>query len=355
MAGNAPAFELPAEVPPDVEPLRNFSPLLARFYKEANLSELWQRAQPAYNTAIAEYQDAVINTVFEANGYLRNASGYLGRRFQIYLDLLGAPDQVQVRSYKDDYYIVVTPTSVPAVDQIRDAYLAYVLDPLSFKYSSVIGEKKALARYAQEAPALDLAYKDDFSLLVTKCLIKAIGTRLTHEAPEKRAAEVNQAVREGFILTAALYDLLPGYEKQPDSFRMYYPDLLSAVDVHKEEKRLKNIQFAQTASKRVIAPPVKMQIDPAEESVEAAEGMFEQHDSENAQKAFKKALQQTSDKVLQGRAYWFGINRAPRETLGRSAESLSTYDRFEPGLDGCRVVSLLSRPVVPKSGRREPG
>jgi len=304
IAGNAPAFELPAQVPPDVEPLRNFSPLLARFYKEANLEDLWRRAQPAYNAAIAEYQDAVINTIFEANGYLRNPSGYLGRRFQIYLDLLAAPDQVQVRSYKDDYYVVITPTSVPAVNEIRDAYLAYVLDPLSFKYSSVINEKKPLARYAQNAPALDLAYKDDFALLVTKCLIKAIGIRLTHESAEKRSAEVNQAVREGFILTPAFYDLLTLYEKQPDSLRLYYPDLVSAIDVHREEKRLKNVQFAQSVAPRVIAPPAKMQIDPGEESVDAAEGMFEQHDAENAEKTFKKALQQTSDKALQGRAYY---------------------------------------------------
>jgi predicted negative regulator of RcsB-dependent stress response len=301
---DAPSFELPAEVPPDVEPLRNFSSLLARFYKEADLANLWQRAQPAYSAAITQYQDAVINTIFEANGYLRNPSGYLGRRFQIYLDLMAAPNQVQVRSYKDDFYIVITPTSVPAVDEIRDAYLAYILDPLSFKYSSVIKQKNGLARYAQEAPALDLAYKDDFSLLVTKCLIKAIGTRLTHESPEKRSAAVNQAMREGFILTAGLYDLLPAYEKQPDSFRLYYPELLSAVDVHKEEKRLKNVQFAQSVQPRVVAPPAKMQIDPAEESLDAAEGMFEQHDNENAEKSFRKVLQQTSNKPLQGRAYY---------------------------------------------------
>lgn len=47
-----------------------------------------------------------------------------------------------------------------------------------------------------------------------------------------------------------------------------------------------------------------MQVDPAEESVDAAEGMFEQHDPENARKTFKKALEQTSDKSLQARAFY---------------------------------------------------
>ncbi len=309
VAGNAPDFALPTgEVPPDVADLRAFSPLLARFYKEADLASLWTRAQPAYRAAMREYQDPVINSLFEANGYLRNPSGYLGRRFQIYLDLLGAPDQVQVRNYKDDYFVVVTPTSAPVVDEIRDAYLAYVLDPLSFKYSNIINSKKPLEKYAQEAPALDLAYKDDFSLLMTKCLIKAIDSRLIHGDPEARAAFINQAMREGYILTAGLAELLPAYEKQMDAFRIYYPDLIAAIDVKKEEKRLKNVQFVKSIAPKVIAPPAKVEIDPAEASVEQGEGLFEQHDSENARKSFQKALKQTSDKAIQGRAlYGLGL------------------------------------------------
>jgi predicted negative regulator of RcsB-dependent stress response len=302
VAGEPPGFALPSDVPPDVEPLRSFSELMARFYKEANLAELWNRSQQAYGTAMAEYQEPVINTLFEANGYLRNPSGYLGRRFQIYLDLLAAPDQVQVRSYRDDFYVVITPASTPVVDEVRDAYLAYLLDPLSFKYSEVIKEKKPLAKYAQDAPALDLAYKDDFPLLVTKCLIKAIDSRLIHGGAEKRDSFVNEAMREGFILTAAFAELLPAYEKQQDALRLYYPDLVSAVDVRKEEKRLKRVEFAQSVPQRVIAPPVKMEIAPAEESLAAAEGLFEQHDLENARRFYRKALGETSDRKLQGRA-----------------------------------------------------
>lgn len=308
VAGDAPDFKLPdGPVPPDVEPLRAFSELLARFYREANLSDLWSRSQMAYRVAMSEYQEPVINTLFEANGYLRNPSGYLGRRFQVYLDLLAAPDQVQVRSYRDDYFVVITPASTPVVDEIRDAYLAYVLDPLSFKYSETIKEKKPLARYAQDAPALDTAYKDDFALLVTKCLIKAIDSRLMH-GEEKRQAFINEALREGFILTPAFADLLPAYEKQQDAFRIYYPDLVSAVDVRKEEKRLKKVEFAQSAAPHVVAPPAKMQIDPAEESLAAAEGLYEQHDLENARKFFRKAQEQTADKKLRGRAdYGLGL------------------------------------------------
>jgi predicted negative regulator of RcsB-dependent stress response len=326
IAGDAPKFELPAgEVPPDVEPLRAFSELLARFYKEANLEDLWNRSQAAYRTAMSEYQDAVIGTLFEANGYLRNPSGYLGRRFQIYLDLLGAPDQVQVRSYRDDYYIVITPTSTPVVDEIRDAYLAYLLDPLTFKYTEIIKQKKPLEKFAQDAPALDLAYKDDFSLLVTKCLIKAIDSRLMHGTADQKQAFVHEAVREGFILTAAFAELLPAYEKQPDAFRIYYPDLVAAVDVHKEQKRLKNVQFAQTLPAHMVAPPAKLQLDPAEASLESAEGLYEQGDYESALKIFKKVFEQTADRSMQGRAYYGLARIAVREN--RKNEAVELFQR----------------------------
>lgn len=304
IADGPPNFEIPAQAPSDVQALAGFSELLARFYKEGDLEDLWNRSQPAYAAAMTEYQEPVINTLFETNGYLRNPSGYLGRKFQIYLDLLAAPDQIQVRSYRDDYFIVISPTTAPVVDEIRDAYLAYMLDPLTFKYSETIKSKKVLQKYAENAPALDLAYKDDWSLLVTKCLIKALDSRLMHAGAEKRQAFINEAMREGFILTAGLAERLPSYEKQQDAFRLYYPDLISALDVKKEEKRLRTVEFVQSLPSRVIAPPAKIQLDPAEESLQSAGGLFEQRDYETARKLYKKVLEQTSDKAKQGRAYY---------------------------------------------------
>ncbi|HMF77252.1 MAG TPA: tetratricopeptide repeat protein [Bryobacteraceae bacterium] len=326
VAGEAPKFELPGyELPPDVEPLRGFSELLARFYKEANLDDLWTRSQTAYASAMSEYQDSVITTLFEANGYLRNPSGYLGRRFRIYLDLLGAPNQAQVRNYKDDYFIVITPTNAPVVDEVRDAYLAYLLDPLSFKYAAAIKEKKALQKYAEDAPALELAYKDDFSLLVTKCLIKAIDSRVMHGGAEQREAYVNRAMSEGFILTAAFSVSLLEYERQPDAFRLYYPNMIAAIDLKRERKRLSEVHYVQSVAPRIIASPAKMQLDPAEESLQAAEGLYEASDYEAAQRTFRKVFQQTADKALHGRAY-YGLGRIAAH-MNQNSEANEMFQR----------------------------
>jgi TolA-binding protein len=47
-----------------------------------------------------------------------------------------------------------------------------------------------------------------------------------------------------------------------------------------------------------------MQLDPAEESLQVAEGLYEQRDLENARKVFKKVFEQTTDKAKQVRAYY---------------------------------------------------
>jgi len=339
LAGDPPKFELPTmELPPDAEPLRPFSELLARFYKEADVEELWRRSLGAYDAAIREYQDGVINTLFEANGYLRNPSGIDGsRRFQIFLDLLGEPNQAQVRNYRANYFVVITPSSALLVDEIRDAYLAYLVDPLSFKFSAAIKEKKSLEKYAEAAPSLDLAYKDDFQLLVTKCLIKAIDSRMMHGGAEKREAFVNQAMREGYILTASFAESLMRYEKQPDAFRMYYPELIAALDVKKEKKRLDGVQFVETVASKVIAPPAKLQINPAEESLQTAEGLYEQRDLEAAERIFKKVFEQTSDKSLHGRAYYGLARIAIRENNARQAEEL--FERTAENDPGAAITA----------------
>ncbi len=341
LAGDPPKFELPTmELPADAEAMRPFSELLARFYKEANIEDLWKRSQEAYAVAIRNYQDEVINTLFEANGYLRNPSGNDGRRFQIYLDLLGEPNQAQIRNYRANYFVVITPSSGLMVDEIRDAYLTYLVDPLSFKYAAAIAEKanqekKVLQKYAQDAPSLDLAYKDDFQLLVTKCMVKAIDSRLMHGGAEKRTQYVNQAMREGYILTAAFVDGLGHYEKMPDSFKMYYPEIIAGIDVKKEKKRLEEVQFVQTAAPKVALAPAKMEISPAEESLQMAEGLYEQRDLETAAKVFRKVFEQTADKNMQGRAYYGLARIAIRQNQLHEAKQL-----FE------RTVSSGSPPAI---------
>ena len=134
-------------MPPDTAGLDEFPGLLADFYQEANIGELWKQVQPYYDQEIAKYTQPVSRAVLEVNAYFRNSSnGYLGHRFQVYIDLLGAPNQVQTRNYVDDDYVVVTPAAELPIDEIRHAYLHYLADPLGVKYSDDAEEETRAGR-----------------------------------------------------------------------------------------------------------------------------------------------------------------------------------------------------------------
>jgi len=301
----------PEEIPLDVRPLAGFDRLIVEFYREAGLEELWKQSQPAYDQVIAAYHSPVSKALLEANAYVRNpTSGYRGRRFQIYVDLLGAPNQVQTRSYKDDYFVVVTPSPELQVDQIRHAYLHYLLDPLALRYFEQLNRLKGLAEFAAPAPALENAYKDDFVLLATECLIKAVEGRLAHGAVNRQAL-VDQAMREGYVLTAALADGLAVYEKQDESLRMYYLDLIGQIDLDREDKRIAKVQFAtDVAIKKAppAPPPPEPVLTGTAKMLAEAEELYAKRDLDRARQSYLQILQTTGQTSLHARAY-YGLAR----------------------------------------------
>jgi tetratricopeptide (TPR) repeat protein len=301
----------PQEIPPDVRKLDQLNQLIANFYKEAGIEELWKKAQPDLDAAIQAYHGGVTKALLEANAYLRNpTSGFRGRRFQIYLDLLGAPNQIQTRSYKDSYFVVVTPSAEPQVDQVRHAYLHYLLDPLSLRYFEQWNRDKGLADFAQAAPALDEAYKNDFMLLATECVIKAVESRLARGA-QNRQELADRALSQGFVLTPALADGLATYEQQPESLRIYFPDLLGQIDLAHEDKRLQKVQFAKEATvhkaKAAPAPPPPVLSGPAKNLAEA-EDLYTNRNLAGARESYRKVLQLPADNPVHARAY-YGLAR----------------------------------------------
>jgi len=299
------------ELPPDVVRLGGLQELLVTFYKEANIEALWRKAQPAFDQAIARYHKPAMDALLQVNAYVRNsgAGGALGTRFQIFVDLLGAPNQIQSRSYKNDYFIVLTPSPEPQADDVRHAYLHYLLDPLSIRYASELVKKNLLLQYAQNAPYLEPYYKSDFSLLATECLIKAVESRLAPAS--RRQALVDEDLREGYILTAAFADALPAYEKQEQSLMFYYPELVNSINVGREQERLSKVQFAsEPPVRRARETPVekKPELTGARKTLEDAEELYGKRDLENARAAYLRVLTETTEKALQARAY-YGLAR----------------------------------------------
>lgn len=298
----------PNELPPDVTALAGMETIIAAFYREANVQDLWKRAQPVYEAEIARYHQPVTKALLEVNGYLRNAtSGYLGRRFQIYIDVLAPPSQVQSRSFKDDYFVVVTPSAEPQTEQVRHAYLHYLLDPLALKFYLALNHVKGAAEYANAAPALKESYKDDFTLLATECLILAVESRLAPAS--KRKELVDRDLSQGYVLTPAFAEGLVDFEKQALAMRMFYPDLVEAVDLRKEERRLNAVHFAPAPrqEEKSAAPPEPV-LTGAAKTLDEAEELYRGRELAKSRELYLRVLRDSSAPRVHARAY-YGLAR----------------------------------------------
>jgi tetratricopeptide (TPR) repeat protein len=245
-----------AELPPDAANVVPFAKLAAAFYERAGLHAIWQKHREAYARLADRYHEPLSKTLFDTEIYLKLPSaGYLGRGFTVYLEPMGAPGQVNARNYGNEYYVVISPAgSELKMDQIRHTYLHYLLDPLSLKYPASIKRLDPLLESVKRAP-MEEAFKIDTSLLVTECLVRAVEIRTqgNSKTPEAlRSDAVEKSMEQGYILTRYFYDALIQFEKNPEGIRNAYIDLLSNVDLKKEEKRAAEIQFASNASPEVL-------------------------------------------------------------------------------------------------------
>lgn len=251
--GPPPSFELqgsPNNLPPEVGDLADMVPLIAEFYKEADIAAMWEKHQPAMEQEADRYRKYLSKLMLEMNAYLRiDTSGYWNRRFAIYISPLGASNQTNARSYGDSYYIVVSPSTDLPEDEIRHGWLHYLLDPYPYKYARVIESKAQLQQINARIPALDPAFRSDFSLLLTESLIRAVQIRRSTGMPaDKKRAAVDDAVKSGYYLTTYFYDAMEAFEKQPVGMRLYFPDMIEAINVKKELERLSGVQFRAQAT-----------------------------------------------------------------------------------------------------------
>ncbi len=309
----APAFEprfIWNEVPPDAQELRGLEAYLKLFYDEADIPSLWRVVEPQFEPLLEKYQPKVTDTIQRANAYLRNpTSGASRRGFQIVLDVLGAPNHVETRAYDDMAYIVVTPTPDFPTERLKMAYLHYLIDPVVYRYRENYESKKAVMDFALGAPLLGQGYKEDFSLLVSACLVRAVSVRMEPMPAAEKERIVQDAVEEGFVLTQFFYEALQQFEKQPSNLRFYFEEMVAGLDVYKENRRLKDVKFRESSKNRVVREKHTVELTVAEKMLEEAESLlYDKKDYAGAKKLYQQLSQEAQNRSIQSRAY-FGLGR----------------------------------------------
>ena len=292
-----------ADLPPDAAGVLGLVPLLGKFYSQAGIHAIWEKHAAAYAELGNHYRDAFSKMISGTELYLRLPSGsYQGRTFTIFIEPMGAPSETNARSYGNDYYVVVTPGTGAGlkIEQIRHAYLHYLLDPMVGKFAGSLDKLEPLLESVKLAP-MDETFKADPALLVTECLIRSIEARTQsgQRAPlPEQDHSVEVSMSQGYVLTRYFYEKLLDFEKDSIGFKNALPAMLAQIDVRKEQKRAAQIQFASAADPELLhlsRPKEGKLLGTAEERLSAG-------DATTAEKLAKEALAEKTEDP--GRAYF---------------------------------------------------
>jgi tetratricopeptide (TPR) repeat protein len=231
-------------LPPDVLAIDGFREILAAFYQEAHLDLYWAQVEPEYERGAAAYQPRVRKIVIVTNAYLRELlKPVYDRTFTVYVEpLVGA--RTNFRNSGDHYSIVVGTSPQLPIEQMQHAYLHFMLDPLPLLYRKQVESKRALLLIAARAPRLAEEYRDDFLAFTDECFIKGVELRMRRLPAAQLESALNDADRSGFILVRPFVAQLQKFEKAEPAMSYYFPDLIAAIDVQAEQKRLEEVKFS---------------------------------------------------------------------------------------------------------------
>jgi tetratricopeptide (TPR) repeat protein len=181
---------------------------------------------------------------------------------------------------------------------------------------------------------IDESFKSDVTLLLTECFIRAIEARTAggNKAPEaQREQAVEGALQQGFILTRYFYDALIKFEKDPAGLRNAYGEIVSNIDVGKEEKRAAQVQFANQADPELLhlSRPMEGKL------LVTAEQRLSAGDITNAQKLAQEALDEKSEDP--GRALFILAQVA---TMNRDMQGARNY--FQRALEVAREPKVVA-------------
>jgi tetratricopeptide (TPR) repeat protein len=290
-----------SDMPPDTAYVLGFLPLLKSYAKAARLHDIWIKHEPQYSALVEQYHEPVSQMITATDTYLRMPlSGATGRTYTVYLEPMAAPGQVNSRDYRDEYYyMVISPKGSDLhMQQLRHAYLHFVLDPLIARRATTLDRLKPILASVQHAPMAE-SYREDIGLLLMESLIRAIEVRtpLNKLSDQERQSLIKSDEAEGFILTGYFYDQLRTFEKGEAGLKDAFPDWLHNLDVPTVKKQAASIQFASVAEPEVLRTP-----PPASQTkIEQAERALASGNPAGAEQLAQAAIAANED---QARAYF---------------------------------------------------
>lgn len=306
------------QLPPDAIGVEHVLPLLQEFVNTAQLHVIWVNNRLAYDQDVRELHGPVSQMTLNTDIYLKEPlNSYSSSRFEVVVEPLFDPNDTNARIYDGRYIVVVSPSKTGEIhmNNVRDAYLHYEIDPLLYARASAIDRLQPFLTMVQDAP-IAFHFKNDLIAFVVECLVRAIEARTMdtglpvfqiprgaprsayaanfrkRQASLRKVAEVRQefvdhSLEQGFILTEYFYRELIPFEHSPSSLSQSIGAMVYGMDVPAEIGKIKNmhIQFASEPAGNVVVQSL-----PAPDVLDDAETKLMKGDPDGASAIAEKAL-----------------------------------------------------------------
>ena len=340
--GAAPEFAptIPeADLAPDAGRVLGVISPLRKFYRAAGIEGLWKKHQPEYQALVNQLHDPVSQLLTQTDLYLKVPfNNYPGQRFVIYMEPLLSPAQVDSRNFGSNYYMVVSPDHEKHVrfPEIRHTYLHFVLDPMALSHGNTLKQLEPILEDVRNAP-MATAFKNDISLMVNECLIRAIEARTTIAKSNEAArnAYVQRSVEEGFVLTRVFYDQLGDFEKDSTGLKNAYGNLLHTISLERERKRAREVVFRDQATPEIVSA---VQQAPNEDHIlNVAEKKLAAGDREGAEKLANEVIRHNHGGEAPGHAV-FILARIATLT-GKMEEARVSFEQAVESVHDPRMVA----------------
>lgn len=373
-----PAFliDVPAErLPDDVREITDFALLLDEFYRETGFSRLMPRYVATYIKIAESYASAAGMALGSVLSYLHTEPVlelpplYIPRRtpttekkkkdqpaeepltlpnrvrqFVIMPDLLNATGAANLRIVRDNYFLLLGPTTEPNVEAMRRGFLSFVVDPLTERQvrevAAVRNDLKKLMESRGDRLDQEYARRSAY-FLITDSLVRATDARMDVVGlASRRASTEDEALYDlslgydrGAVLVYHFYDQMKAFEAVGVNLRDYFSSLLQNIDFEREGKRLEEYaqrlaRVKQLRTEATLAPAPAVTISNADEKLVSriveADQMIKLRNYDGARALLEIALRERPNnaRVLFGLA----------EVSSKQASSLEDADRVEEAL-----------------------
>jgi hypothetical protein len=218
------------------------SELFSQFYLQADITKLWQKYQPTLQAENDRFKPFAQKGLDDIESYCRLKKGFFARNnkcihFQFCpLMLYWTAWEMKVNG---ETWIVTGPQEgQPDPSVFYHEALHPVIGPLTAKYSTEISRSSELLPISKSNGSIGYnSWPERVEDCFTRTLDKVLQGKLSKLDSSKVIETLEAEYKLGFILCFSIYESLQAYEKQEQSFEVYYPTILKNIDVAKEKQR----------------------------------------------------------------------------------------------------------------------